>query len=608
MKKTIILPLLASFMVFFTLVYLMPNRAANIPEQINEPDQTITAQNENQQKTVTTSQETNTQNNNSKDNYTSSPVQAADNNISSQPAPVKSVSNVKGTRIGQPVMSKLGVESIVRKYKTAAAPNDPLAGQWWEGAVTAETLWDLPAPQKQTLLAIVDTGVALDHEEFAGRMFINPGETGATTHENPSQKNCTADGLPLDAACNNIDDNVDGIVDNESGATAYENPSLLNCTDQGKSLNKNCNLIDDDGNDYVDDITGWDFVNQDPSPQVGQLNPNGVSLRHATMVTGIAAANANNSAGVAGVDWNTKILPLQSLDDDGYGDSITVGDAIIYAADMGADVINVSLGTDGPDTYILQAVEYAFDKGSVVVAAAGNDGCDCMIYPARYDITLSVGATDSSGAKASFSSFGNTLDIAAPGDGITSSSYDDTNATTLYGTGSGTSYAAPVISGLLSVLKGQSPNLTPAQLIALVTEQANKSVQANQHKTSSFGYGLTNFESSANRITTPKEFVQMYKLAGVTNGGVFYGSKQETPLYACTDNQLGTTPIYKSSLSKQLFTINHTDLRLANTNGYSSAEALLACMYLPHDTAEQARDIFLPNEISNIGYKSLLSF
>jgi hypothetical protein len=531
--------------------------------------------------------------------FTITPAQDAIGKIATPPINFKS-------RIGTVVTAPNGEKIVLKKY-SVASPDDPFSTQWWHSAYSVQTAWDLPATSKQTLLAIIDTGFALQHEELTGRLYTNSLEQGSATMEAPSLLNCTDQSLPLNAACNAVDDNVDGIIDNESGVVTYENPSLLNCTDQAVALDKSCNRIDDDANGYIDDITGWDFVNNDPSPQAGQINPDGSSIRHGSMVAGIAAANANNAVGTAGIDWNTKILPLQSIDDDGYGDSLTVGDAIIYAADQGADVINMSLGSADPDPYILAAVEYAYSKGAVVVAASGNDGCNCMIYPARYDTTLSVGAEDEAGNRASFSSYGQTLDVMAPGVNITSSSFTKDFPLNSYGVGSGTSYAAPVVSGLLTKIKAQLPTASPTQLIALVTEKTTQNSTGNSFKTTEKGYGDISFTQSISRATTPKTFTQLYSFGSVTNGGLFSSTEFPVYVYACETGSVGTTPLFKATkTANNFFSINPVDIRKAGASGYAMQQLFTGCIAQPHDTFESIRALQTAQEFTNISIKTLL--
>jgi hypothetical protein len=129
---------------------------------------------------------------------------------------------LRKTLIGTTVITKEGERVVVHAYKPAAIPNDPSSGQWWEPLIGVNQFWDLGTPKKQTLLAVIDTGFALNHQEFSGRINENQGEVGATILENTSSRNCTDRSLSLNASCNLVDDDVDGIVDNEVGATPYE--------------------------------------------------------------------------------------------------------------------------------------------------------------------------------------------------------------------------------------------------------------------------------------------------------------------------------------------------------------------------------------------------
>lgn len=442
---------------------------------------------------------------------------------------------------------------------------------------------------------------------MVGRFFENQGEAGPTAIESASLFNCTDRSISLDASCNLVDDDVDGILDNETGFVLYENPSRLNCTDKSVSLDKSCNRIDDDSNGCIDDVSGWDFVNNDPSPQAGQLNPDGTATRHGTMVAGIAAASGNNGIGIAGADWNSKILALQTIDDDGYGDSLTVGNAIRYAANMGVDVINMSLGTDGPDSYILNAVEYAYNKGVLVVAASGNDGCNCMIYPAQYDITLSVGALDQANNRASFSSYGSNLDIIAPGVSITSTSFTSGNGVSWYSTGSGTSFAAPLISGLITSIKGQLPTASPTQIAAILTERTKQSATGTYYKTNERGYGDASFSNSTARSLQPKTYSQIHIFGGVSNGGVFQSNKiSDGYIYACEPGAVGTTPIYRGLKSSYYYSVNPIDIRLGPSNGYSMSKLFNACVTQPHDNISAIRSLNTAQEFDNRSIKSLI--
>ena len=167
------------------------------------------------------------------------------------------------------------------------------------------------------------------------------------------------------------------------------------------------NGIDDDNNGYIDDVSGWDFVEDDngPSDKYG----------HGTHCAGTIAAVANNSIGIAGMAYKAKILAVKGLSDKGSGYSDDLAAGIVYAADMGADVLSNSWGGNGNDLTIKDAVDYAHEKGCVVVAAAGNSNADSLYFsPAGFDNVISVAAFDPYFHKASFSNHGK-IEVAAPG-------------------------------------------------------------------------------------------------------------------------------------------------------------------------------------------------
>lgn len=495
----------------------------------------------------------------------------------------------------------------IRTYEALMTPNDPLASQWWVSNSKMDQAWDIPAGSNDTLLAVIDTGIALNHEEFASRLFKNTGEQGSTINENPSQRNCTDRGLALNANCNLVDDDGDGIVDEESGSISYQNPSRLNCTDQARPLDKSCNRIDDDLNDFVDDVDGWDFANMDNSPQAGEINPTGTGTTHATRVTGVAAAAGNNNKGVAGVDWHTKILPIQALSDNAIGDTYGVGRAILYAASMGADVISLSLGSDLPDQYVRETVRIASQAGSLVVASSGNDGCDCMVYPANYPEVLAVGALDSNNAPASFSSYGANLDILAPGTNMTSSNWTAGNPTGAYVSGiNGTSYSAPFVSGLLTRLLSQQPTATPLQLIAALTENSNRLTLASTiHRSNTLGFGKVDAQLASSRMANPRTDVQTHELTRVSRGsGLDANNPLEAtdnyrPLY-CGPDKLGTTPLFFLSKSgSELYTISQNEVWTAQAAGYSSSLFTYACLSQPHDAFGSVKSLDTFKEFRN---------
>ncbi|MEN2766672.1 S8 family peptidase [Ornithinibacillus xuwenensis] len=189
-------------------------------------------------------------------------------------------------------------------------------------------------------------------------------------------------------------------------------------------------------------IRGYDFVQNDNYP----MDQNG----HGTHVAGIAAAETNNATGIAGMAPNTRILAVRVLDANGSGSLADIADGIIYAADAGAEVINLSLGCNCDTQTLEDAVNYAWNSGVVVVAAAGNDGVSTTFEPASYANVIAVGAVDSNNQKASFSNWGTWVDVMAPGVDI-ASTYPGNSYVYL----SGTSMASPFVAGQAALLTGQ---------------------------------------------------------------------------------------------------------------------------------------------------------
>lgn len=203
-------------------------------------------------------------------------------------------------------------------------------------------------------------------------------------------------------------------------------------------------------------VTGYDAINGVILSGASNSDQNG----HGTMVAGIAAANTNNGLGVAGVAWTARIMPVRVLGSDGSGQDSDIAAGITWAADHGAKVINLSLGGPGDSAVLHEAVKYATGKDVVVVVAAGNDGDDTPQYPAAYPEVVAVGATDSTGDLTDFSSWGDWIDVAAPGFGIVST-YQNS-----YAVGDGTSFAAPIVSGVAALMRTAFPSWTPAQVLA----------------------------------------------------------------------------------------------------------------------------------------------
>jgi thermitase len=202
------------------------------------------------------------------------------------------------------------------------------------------------------------------------------------------------------------------------------------------------NGIDDDLDGYVDNWRGWDFLNQDNDPQ----DDHG----HGTHVAGIAAATTHNHLGIAGVAWGARIMPLKVLDSSGNGLESDVAEAIVWATQHGAKIINLSLGGE-PASVMEEAVNYAYAHGALMIGAAGNSGLQDVLYPAAYPNALAVAATDANNQRTSFSSYGPEVDLVAPGAGIYST-YWNAGTSSQYARLSGTSMAAPHVAGVAALL------------------------------------------------------------------------------------------------------------------------------------------------------------
>lgn len=213
------------------------------------------------------------------------------------------------------------------------------------------------------------------------------------------------------------------------------------------------NGIDDDNNGYIDDVNGYDVGSNDNDP-----NPPSSGYDHGTHVAGIASARSNNATGVASIGFSCKLMCVKSTSS---ATSVTNGyDGIVYAAASGADIINMSWGGPSGGTTAQNVVNYAVSQGCILIAAAGNDNVSSIFYPAGLNNVISVAATTSTNAKASFSNFGNWIDVSAPGNNIYSTTINNT-----YGNKSGTSMASPMVAGLAGLMKSLNPNMPNADLI-----------------------------------------------------------------------------------------------------------------------------------------------
>ncbi len=321
-----------------------------------------------------------------------------------------------------------------------ATPNDTHFDRLWglhntgqtggtEGAdIDAPEAWEKQTGSRNVIIAVLDTGADMDHEDLADNIWTNTGE-----------------------------DWVNGSPGNNSS--------------------------DDDGNGKIDDYYGWDFINNDNNP-----DDDHVGGYHGTVVTGIIAAKGNNGVGIAGVSWTASIVVLKILNASGSGPISNEIEAINYAINNGVKVINASFG--GPDFSQLEydAIQTAKAAGILFVAAAGNGGDDKVgddndvagesMYPASYDLDniISVAATDDDDDLAAFSNYGKvSVDVTAPGVLIYS-----TVANNNYAYESGTSMATPFVSGLAGLVWADDSSLTYSQVKDLILDGVDTKVNLEE--------------------------------------------------------------------------------------------------------------------------------
>ena len=337
----------------------------------------------------------------------------------------------------------------------AEAPNDPFfssKGSWdqphddqWalkRVGFTAgnDSAWGLvPDDAKPVIVAVIDTGLDWNHKDFAWENL-------------------------------------------------WRNPSEV--PDNGK---------DDDGNGYIDDIVGWNFFANNNSP----WDHDG----HGTFVSGLIAATKGNNTGIAGINPNAKIMALKAINNFGHTRASFISKALVYAADHGARVANLSVGGAEITDIEKAAIDYAVDKGVVIVVAAGNQGKDLTDFgPASSDKVITVAATGTDDKHTKFSNWGAPVDIAAPGEDILSLRARRTDTISgvpeleyelesafvgddrRYYRASGTSFSAPLVTGIASLLLSKNPTLTADQVKRMLLQSARDIDEPGRDQFS--GHGL----------------------------------------------------------------------------------------------------------------------
>lgn len=223
---------------------------------------------------------------------------------------------------------------------------------------------------------------------------------------------------------------------------------------------------------------GYDFINGRALTGSESSDDNG----HGTIVAGIIGAGTNNSVGIAGVTWNVRLMPIKAIAASGVGTDTDIAQAVRYAADNGARVINMSFGGSFSQT-LKDQVDYAWNKGVVLVAASGNNGSETTLYPAGWDNVLSVGSVNTNLQRSSFSNYGDYLDVVASGETILS-----TNSAGSYSTASGTSVAAPFVSATAALLFSQNGSLDKSEVVNAIESSARDIDVSGTDKYTGHGY------------------------------------------------------------------------------------------------------------------------
>lgn len=250
---------------------------------------------------------------------------------------------------------------------------------------------------------------------------------------------------------------------------------------------------------------GYDFVENRSLSGNENSDPNG----HGTHVAGIACATGNNGIGVAGLDWQSRIMPVRVLNQEGSGSLSAISSGIAFAADNGAHVINMSLGGKGSALTLQDAINYAVLNNVVVFSASGNDGIRSIEYPAACQGVIAVGSTNAHDVVSDFSSFGSHVSVCAPGSYIYS-----TNTEGGYSTFSGTSMASPQGAGLASLILSRNSGWTPAQVKSQIENTADDIEKSGFDEKA--GYGRINV-GRALGAAAPNNYGSVRAL--ITDGG-----------------------------------------------------------------------------------------
>lgn len=337
-------------------------------------------------------------------------------------------------------------------------PNDPLYGNNGQNYFELQRFdraWELSKSSRDIIIAIVDSGVDYNHPDLRENLWRNP-DPGRAKRVFP------------------------GVF------TAVEN-----------------------------DTIGWNFWASGPiSNPTQDANPIGTAQSHGTHVAGIAAAVSDNGIGLASAGFNSTYMPVRAGGTEEAPRSIGFGyQGILYAAVNGAHVINCSFGSDFNSQFGEDVVNIATELGSVIIGSAGNGNNEVPNYPAAYENVLSVASVvTSNSVKSSFSTYGYAVDVSSTGTGILSTVFNNN-----YALNSGTSMAAPVVSGLAALVVHEHPNWSPIRIIGQIRGTTDSAVYlSNQGFVDKLGSGLIDAERA---ITGLVPYIRIEDVRFVNNSG-----------------------------------------------------------------------------------------
>ncbi|MEI7844497.1 MAG: S8 family serine peptidase, partial [Chloroflexota bacterium] len=271
------------------------------------------------------------------------------------------------------------------------------------------------------------------------------------------------------------------------------------------------NNIDDDNNGVIDDINGWNFVdnNNDVWDPIG----------HGTEVSGVAAAIGGNGLGISGVCPQCRIMPVRVMQDSGVANYSAIAAGVLYAAQKGAKVINLSLGGYANSNTLKNAIDTAVNTyGVVVVAGADNDNALIDVYPAAYENVIAGAGTASDDTKLTFSNYGSWVDVTAPANNIRT-----TWLGSQWGNGSGTSIAAPFVSGLVGLLRSLHPDWNQATIRSQIVHTTDSIDSLNPTYAGQLGSGRIN---AGEALASPHALLSMksYSVNSTLNGRATLGA------------------------------------------------------------------------------------